>query len=118
MYVEGYVTAVPKKNKQDYIDLAKRIVPIFMKFGAVRVADCWQDDVPRGNDINFFKAVNANEDEDVVLSWLEYPSKDVRDAAVTKMDQDPELQELWKHMPFNVERMIVGGFQSIMDSRR
>lgn len=114
MYVEGFVTAVPKKNKQDYIELAKVIVPIFKKYGAVRVADCWQDNVPHGQVTDFYKAVQAKDDEDVVLSWIEYPSKEVRDQAMEKMKDDPEMIAL--NMPFDGKRMIVGGFESIMDS--
>lgn len=113
MYVEGFVTAVPKKNKQEYIELAKKIVPLFQKFGARRVVDCWQE-VPRGQVTDFFKAVQAKEDEDVILSWIEYPSKEVRDEAVKKMHEDPEMNAL--QMPFDGRRMIVGGFESIMDS--
>ncbi len=118
MYVQGYVTAVPKKNKNDYIELAKRIVPLFQKFGATRVVDAWQDDVPNEGQTSFYGAVKAEEDEAVVLSWLEYPSKEIRDKANREMDQDPELQEMWKNMPFDVKRMISGGFESIMDSKK
>lgn len=115
MYVDGFVTPVPKKNKQAYMDLARVMAPMFLKFGAVRVADCWQDDVERKEPTNFFGAVQAKEDEEVVLSWIEYPSKEVRDAAVKKMEQDPEMQEMWKRGPFEMKRMISGGFSSIMD---
>ncbi len=118
MYVEGFVTAVPKENKEQYIELAKKIVPLFLKFGATRVADCWQEDVPRGNLTDFYGAVRAKENEAVVLSWLEYPSKEVRDQATKRMNEDPEMKELWKNMPFEAERMIVGGFESIMDAHK
>ena len=118
MYVEGFVTAVPKKNKQEYMALAEKIAPIFRKFGATRVVDCWQEDVRRGKSTDFYGAVKAKDDEAVVLSWLEYPSKEARDEAAKKMEADSELNEMWKNMPFDVERMIVGGFESIMDLRQ
>lgn len=114
MYVEGFVTAVPIERKPEYIELAKQIVPIFKKYGAVRVADCLQDNVPHGSVTDFFRAVQAKEDEAVVLSWIEYPSKSVRDEAMEKMKTDPEMQKL--QMPFDEKRMIVGGFESIMDT--
>lgn len=113
MYVDGFVTAVPKKNKQQYVELAKKMVPLFKEFGATKVADCWQDDVPHGKLTDFYGAVKATEDEAVVFSYIEYPSKAVRDAASERMMADPKMKELMESAPFDGKRMIFGGFESI-----
>jgi uncharacterized protein YbaA (DUF1428 family) len=115
MYVEGFVTAVPKNNKQKYLEQAKKGAEMFKKWGATRIVECWQSDVPHGKQTDFFGAVKAKEDEDVLFSWVEYPSKDIRDSANKKMMEDPEMKEMGKNMPFDGSRMIFGGFEPIVD---
>lgn len=115
MYVEGFVTAVPKENKILYLDQAQRAGEKFKNWGAKRVVECWQQDVPHGKNTDFFGAVKAKDNEEVIFSWIEYPSKDVRDEVFKKMEQDPEMKEMGKNMPFDGSRMIYGGFESIVE---
>lgn len=115
MYVEGFVAAVPKENKQKYIEMAQKGAAIFKKLGATRVVECWQNDVPHGKNTDFYGAVKAKENEELIFSWIEYPSKDIRDKAYKAMMEDPEMEEMGKNMPFDGSRMIFGGFESIVD---
>lgn len=93
-YVDGFVLAVPTANKQALIDHAGQFDPIFLEYGATRVLECWGDDVPHGKQTDFYRAVAAREDETVVFSWVEWPSKAVRDDAMGKMMQDPRA--MWE----------------------
>lgn len=113
-YVDGFVVAVPAANKQAYLDQARKALPLFKEFGATRHVECWGDDVPDGKLTDFRRAVKAEEGEAVVFSWVEWPSKEVRDAGMKKMMEDPRMQELGD-MPFDGKRMIFGGFQPILD---
>ena len=61
------------------------------------------------------RAVQAKDDEVVVFSWFEYPSKEVRDAASQKIMSDPRMKEMGANMPFDGKRMIFGGFMPILD---
>ena len=114
-YVEGFVAAVPASNKETYRKHAAEAAPLFKEFGASRVVECWGDDVPEGKLTDFRGAVKAKDDEVVVFSWFEYPSKDVRDAATQKMRTDPRMKVLGANMPFDGKRMIFGGFVPIVD---
>jgi uncharacterized protein YbaA (DUF1428 family) len=114
-YVEGFVVAVPTANKEAYRQHASDAVSLFEEFGATRLVEAWGDDVPHGKTTDFYGAVQAKDDETVVFSWLEYPSKEVRDAANAKMMTDPRMEEMGKSMPFDGKRMIMGGFASIVE---
>ena len=59
--------------------------------------------------------MDAKDDETVVFSWIEYPSKEVRDAANQKMMADPRMHAMGETMPFDGKRMIFGGFMPILD---
>ncbi|PKH21908.1 RNA signal recognition particle [Enterobacterales bacterium CwR94] len=114
-YVDGFVVAVPVANKEAYRNMAAKAVPLFKEFGATRIVECWADDVPDGKLTDFRMAVKAQADETVVFSWIEYPSKAVRDAANAKMMEDPRMKEMGDSMPFDGKRMIYGGFSPILD---
>lgn len=114
-YIDGFVVAVPAANKEAYRKHAADALPIFKEFGVVRMVECWGDDVPDGKVTDFKGAVQAKPDEVVVFSWMEYPSKAVRDAAGEKMRTDPRMQKMGAEMPFDGMRMIYAGFDAIVD---
>ena len=114
-YVDGFVVAVPAANKESYRKLAIEASVLFKEFGATRMVECWGDDVPDGTVTDFRGAVKAKDDEIVVFSWIEYPSKEVRDAANQKIMVDPRMQAMGEQMPFDGKRMIFGGFMPILD---
>jgi uncharacterized protein YbaA (DUF1428 family) len=117
-YIDGYLLAVPSDKKDNYKALAEKSWPMFEEWGAIRHVECWSDDVPHGLTTDFFRAVKATEGESVVFSWIEYPSKKVRDAASKKMREDPRMKEWSEAMAFvDGKRMVVGGFVPIVDRR-
>lgn len=116
-YVEGFVVAVPTANKEAYRKHAAEAAPLFKEFGVARMVEAWGDDVPDGKVNDLKGAVQAKADETVVFSWFEYPDKATRDAANEKMMSDPRMQSMGEAMPFDAKRMIVGGFEAILDDR-
>lgn len=115
-YVDGFVVAVPAANKDAYRRFAAEAAPLFREFGATRFVECWGDDVPDGKVTDFRGAVKAEEGEVVVFSWIEYPSKEIRDAANEKIMSDPRMKEMGNQMPFDGKRMIYGGFTPLVDA--
>ena len=118
-YIDGFVIAVPTANKQKFIEHAGMVDTIFTDLGATRVVECWADDVPEGKVTDFGKAVKATADESVVFSWIEWPDKKTRDAAMEKMmsdDFNDERVNMEKHpMPFDGKRLIFGGFEPVVE---
>jgi uncharacterized protein YbaA (DUF1428 family) len=114
-YVDGFVLAVPADKKEVYRKHAAEAAPLFKEFGATRMVECWGDDVPDGTVTDFRGAVKAKDDEVVVFSWIEYPSKEVRDEANRKIMSDERMKAMGEEMPFDGKRMIFGGFMPILD---
>ncbi|MCP8883162.1 DUF1428 domain-containing protein [Devosia sp. XJ19-1] len=111
-YIDGMVTAVPKANRQAYIAHASKAADLLRSWGATRVVENWGDDVPKGENTDFQRAVQAKDDEVIVFSWIEYPDKATRDAAMKKM-MSPEAMAEFGEMPFDGRRMIFGGFETL-----
>src|SRR5688572_4111581 len=115
-YIEGFVAAVPRANKDAYKKHAAEALPYFKKLGATRMVENWGDDVPDGKVTDFKRSVKANGDEDVIFSWVEYPDKATRDRANEAMRNDQSMTESMNTMPFDGKRMIWGGFEPVNDS--
>jgi uncharacterized protein YbaA (DUF1428 family) len=118
-YIDGFVIAVPKANKQKFIDHANTADSMFIELGAIRVVECWADDVPDGKVTDFRMAVKANEDEEIAFSWVEWPDKETRDKAYAIMmdpnNNDQRMDMEKNPMPFDGMRMIFGGFTPVVD---
>lgn len=112
-YVDGCVIAVPTASQQQFLDFARRVDAVFVEHGALRVVECWGDDVPEGKLTDFRRAVQATKEETIVLSWIEWPDKATRDAGMAKAMQDPRLAN--EAMPYDGKRMIFGGFAPLLD---
>lgn len=114
-YIEGFVVAVPTANKEAYIQHAREGAAVFKEHGAIRLVECWGDDVPPGEKTSFPMAVQLKDDETVVFSWISWPSRAVRDAGMEKVMKDSRMNNESNPMPFDGSRLIFGGFQMVVD---
>lgn len=112
-YYSGFVAAVPTERRDDYITHAKASWPMFKRHGALRMVECWGEDVPHGKQTDFYRATQAQDGEVPVFSWIEWPDRATADAAWAAMmaEDHPEMGE----MPFDGARMFWGGFAPILD---
>ena len=121
-YIDGFIIAVPKGNKEKFIEHARKGDSAFVDLGATRILECWGDDVPDGTVTDFRRAVQATEDETVVFSWIEWPDKATRDAGMAKMGDlmktDPRMNPETNPMPFDGKRLIYGGFAPVVTLER
>jgi uncharacterized protein YbaA (DUF1428 family) len=58
--------------------------------------------------------VQAKDGETVIFSWVEWPSKKARDEGWEKAMKDPRMEAM--KMPFDGQRMIYGGFSTLLDA--
>jgi len=113
-YIDGFVLAVPKNNREAFIDHARQVDAWILEHGATRVVECWEENVPDGKQTDFRRAVQAGEGEAVVFSWIEWPDKATRDEGMPKFMEDPRLHDM-PGMPFDGKRMIFGGFSPVVE---
>ncbi len=114
-YVDGFVAAVPTANREKFRKHAEEAAEVFKEYGALRVVECWGDDVPDGEVTSFPLAVKRKDDETVVFSWIVWPSKDARVEGMKKVMADPRLQPETNPMPFDGKRAIFGGFDVLVE---
>ncbi len=114
-YMDGFVVPVPDGKLDAYRELAQKMAGVFREHGALRDVEAIDNDVPKGEVTDFYRAVKAEEGERVVFSFLEWPDKDTRDQAWKKL-MDDETMKPDGEMPFVGQRMFWGGFEPIVDS--
>ncbi|SAL13936.1 hypothetical protein AWB67_00279 [Caballeronia terrestris] len=115
-YVDGFVVAVPVAKREAFIKHAQAAAVVFKEFGALQVVECWGDDVPEGKLTSFPMAVKREADEQVVFSWIVWPSRAVRDEGMKAVMGDPRLNPETNPMPFDGKRVIFGGFEVIVEA--
>lgn len=114
-YVDVMAAAVPTASKDAYIAHARMAAEVFKDHGALRILEFWGDDVPVGEVTSFPMAVKCADDETVCCSVIEWPSRSVRDEGMQKVMTDERMSGENAAMPFDGQRMIFGGFETILD---
>ena len=115
-FVEGFVIPVKTADRDKYKAFAETWAPFFKEYGVTRIVENWGVDVPDGEVTSFLKAVKLEPGETVVFSWMVWPSKEFRDTAWEKIHADPRMANPPGDMPFDGKRMIMGGFETIMEA--
>lgn len=115
-YVDGFVIAVPKAKLAAYRKMARLGAKVWREHGALACVEAVADDVPYGKRTSFPRAVKIKKGETVIFSYIVYKSRKSRDAIMKKVMADPRLKMDMKDMPFDMKRMIFGGFKTIVES--
>jgi uncharacterized protein YbaA (DUF1428 family) len=116
-YVDGFVIAVPKRKLDAYRRLAKMAAKVFREYGALEYRECVAEDVKPGKVVSFAKSVKLKPGETVFFSWIVYKSRAQRDRIMSKVMKDPRFASMDpKTMPFDMKRMLYGGFQIVVES--
>lgn len=115
-YADGFVIPVPKKNLKAYMQMAKKASKVWRDHGALDYRECAGDDLKVQCGLPFPKGIKLKAGETVVFSWIRYKSRAHRDRVNAKVMKDPRLAGLCdpNKMPFDVKRMMYGGFKILV----
>jgi uncharacterized protein YbaA (DUF1428 family) len=114
-YVDGFVVPVPKAKVEDYRRVAQHAGRVWREHGALAFVECLADDVKPGKLTSFPQAVNLEEDETVVFSYIVNRSREERDRINAAVMKDPRIDMDPSHMPFDGKRMVYGGFNVLVE---
>ena len=115
-YVDGFVIPLPKKNVQAYRRIALKAGKIWREHGALEFRECVGDDLAVKGMVPFSRRMKLKPGETVVFSWIVFKSRAHRDRVNAKVMKDPRLDMDPKSMPFDVKRMLDGGFKVLVDA--
>jgi uncharacterized protein YbaA (DUF1428 family) len=116
-YVDGFVLPVPEENIKLYQGIAKKAGKIWKEHGALEYIEAVGDDLDNSFGVPFTKAVKLKPGEVPFFSFIVYKSRADRDKVNKKVMSDPRLKKMMENgpMPFEVKRMVYGGFKVLVD---
>jgi uncharacterized protein YbaA (DUF1428 family) len=106
---------MPKKNVDAYRRMARKAGKVWMEHGALSYVECVGDDLDIKGMLTFPKGIKIKAGETVVFSWITYRSRAHRDKVNAKVMADPRCHEPPASMPFDMKRMMYGGFKPLVD---
>jgi uncharacterized protein YbaA (DUF1428 family) len=115
-YVDGYVLPVPKKNLNTYVRMAKIGAKMWMKHGALDYKECVGEDLKTQWGTPFSRMMKLKPGETVVFSWIVFKSRAHRDRVNAKVMKEMEKMVDMKEMPFDMKRMVYGGFKVLVET--
>ena len=117
-YVDGFVVPVPKKNISAYRRISQKAGKVWRDHGALQYVEATGDDLAVRFGVPFTRIIKLKADETVVFSWIVFKSRAHRDKVNATVMKDPRLASMMndKAMPFDMKRMVYGGFKIIVDA--
>lgn len=116
-YVDGFVLPVPIANLERYTQIATKAKEVWLRYGALEYREAVGDDLNVEGMTPFGSAVPHGPDETLVFAWIRYKDRAHRDEVNRKVMADPEMSSMCgaEGMPFDVKRMLYGGFKVVVE---
>jgi uncharacterized protein YbaA (DUF1428 family) len=117
-YIDGFVVPVPKKKLAAYARMSKKASKVWRDHGALEYRECVGEDLKVKMGLPFPRGTKVKPGETVVFAYIVYKSRAHRDQVNARVMKDPRLNDMCdpKDMPFDVKRMLYGGFKTIVEA--
>ena len=118
-YIDGFVFPLREEHLQAYQKVAQQVAEIWKEHGALEYVEYVGDDHTLEGVRSFLDAVDVQKDEVVILGWVTFPSKEIRDQANAQVPQDKRMHALVTplmdpdNLIFVARRMVYGGFKPL-----
>ena len=113
MYVDFIVLPLKKGKEDGYKKLCESFSAVMKNHGLLSYCEAVADDVPHGKVTDFYRAVQAGDDETVVAAFCTWPDKSTRDKAWEAFMKDPKIHAQQDHGLFDGKKMFYGGFKPL-----
>ena len=115
LYVDGFVIPVPKKNIPEYLKMARLGGKVWTDHGALEVFECVGEDLTAKFGVPFPHTLKLKAGETAVFSWILFRSRASRDRVNARVMKDKRMTAPpTTRMPFDLKRMVYGGFEVAM----
>jgi uncharacterized protein YbaA (DUF1428 family) len=115
-YVDGFLIPIPKKNLRAYRRMADMGRKAWMKHGALDYKECVGDDLAPKFGVPFTRLLKLKPTETAVFAYIVFKSRAHRDQVNKKvMKEMDDMGGSPKDMPFDVKRMVYGGFKTVVE---
>jgi uncharacterized protein YbaA (DUF1428 family) len=121
-YIDGFIFPLPRIHLSEYKRVAEKVAEIWKEYGALAYFEYVGVDLKLEGTRSFIEVVDLRDDEVIVFGWTVFPSKEIRDIASKQVANDSRITKLVapltdaKRLIFDAERMIYGGFKSLIQS--
>ena len=113
-YVDGFVIPVPEKNLKSYMRMARQGEKMWRENGALDYKECVGDDLETKWGIPFPRVIKMKPGEVLVFSYIVFKSRKHRDQVNARVMKEMEKTGEPKDMPFDMKRMVYGGFKVLV----
>lgn len=118
LYVDSYLLPIPKNKVAAYRKMAATAAKVWKRHGALSYSESVLDDAGGQFCASFTKYVKLKPGETLIVAFVTYKSRAVRNRVNKKVMSDPELGAACDpaNMPFDVKRMAYSGFSAIVEA--
>lgn len=121
-YIDGFVIPIAPEKVSEYEKIASVCATIWKEHGALEYVEAVGDDLTaHGPECrSATEAFGAHAGETLIFAYIVYESREQRDVVNAKVMADPRMQEICPGQnpeakpPFDVTRMMTGGFRVIV----
>jgi len=115
-YVDGYILPVPKRSVRAYRRMAEMGRKMWTKHGALDYKECVGDDLAPQWGKSFTQLLKLKPNETAVFAYIVFKSRAHRDQVNKKvMNEMNAMGGVPKDMPFDMKRMVWGGFKTLVE---
>jgi uncharacterized protein YbaA (DUF1428 family) len=115
-YVDGYLLPIPKNKIAAYRKMAEIGRKIWTKHGALDYRECAGDDLEaKWGGTPFTRMLKLKRGETAVFAYIVFKSRAHRDRVNAKVMKEMNAMGASPDMPFDMKRMVYGGFKTIVE---
>lgn len=114
-YVDGFLIPISKQKLKAYKKMALLGKKAWMKHGALDYKECVGEDLASKWGMPFPKLMKLKTGETLIMAFIVFKSRAHRDKVNAKVMQEMSKASSTMEMPFDMKRLVYGGFKVLVD---